>query len=71
LYIHPPFVFFNILKTTFIYLFIHQTACRPQAMASEVQTTNREQEQQIKLNKGKTKNPWISITTPQSLLPLL
>jgi len=28
----------------FVYLFIHHTACSPQAMASEVQTNNLEQE---------------------------
>jgi hypothetical protein len=49
-----------------IYLFIHHTACSPQAMASEVQTNNPEQEQQMKPNKGKTKNPWLGSTAPQS-----
>ena len=50
----------------FIYLFIHHTACSPQAMAGEVQTNNHEQEQQMKPNKGKTKNPWPGSTAPQS-----
>jgi hypothetical protein len=50
----------------FIYLFIHHTACSPQAMAGEVQTNNPEQEQQMKPNKGKTKNPWLGSTAPQS-----
>jgi hypothetical protein len=50
----------------FIYLFIHHTACSPQAMAGEVQTNNSEQEQQMKPNKGKTKNPWLGSTAPQS-----
>jgi hypothetical protein len=40
-----------------MYLFIHHTACSPQAMAGEVQTNNPEQEEQMKLNKGKRKNP--------------
>jgi hypothetical protein len=35
-------------------------------MASEVQTNNLEQEQQMKPNKGKTKNPWLGSTAPQS-----
>jgi hypothetical protein len=35
-------------------------------MASEVQTNNPEQEQQMKPNKRKTKNPWLGSTAPQS-----
>jgi hypothetical protein len=35
-------------------------------MAGDVQTNHPEQEQQMKLNKGKTKNPWLGSTAPQS-----
>jgi hypothetical protein len=35
-------------------------------MAGEVQTNNYEQKQQMKLNKGKTKNPLLGSTAPQS-----
>jgi hypothetical protein len=49
-----------------IYLFIHHTAYSPQAMAGEAQTNNSEQEEQMKLNKGKTKIPWLGSTAPQS-----
>jgi hypothetical protein len=50
----------------FIFLFIDYTPCSPKAMASEVQTNNLEQEQQLKPNKGKSRNLWPGSTTPHS-----
>jgi hypothetical protein len=35
-------------------------------MAGVVQTNNPEQEQQMKPNKGNTKNPWLGSTSLQS-----
>jgi hypothetical protein len=50
----------------YISLSIHHRACSLQAMAGEIKTDNLEQEQQMKLNKGKTKNPWLCSTAPHS-----
>jgi hypothetical protein len=41
----------------FIDVFIHHTAYSPQSMSSEVKINYSEQEQQMKLNKGKIKTP--------------
>jgi hypothetical protein len=49
----------------FIYLFIHYTACSLQAMASTVQINTSEQEQHMKLKKGRTQSPWLGSTAPQ------
>jgi hypothetical protein len=56
----------DLYCSSFIYLFIHHTACSPQAMAGKVQINNSEQEQQMKTNTGKTKNPWLGSTILQS-----